>query len=163
MEMRQGGLTVRHLQAELCKEIKDILKGSRYKNESGAYVPVNVFAQNLPIRESDGDPEPVPYVIVRIEEGKVDGDDEPQMVSIMLLVGCFDDSPENKGHEGVAEIIEKIGERFLKEPMLAHAFVFQYPYEWTLQDEPSFPYFFGAAFMDFKAAAFRKEDLNRLV
>ena len=34
----------------------------------------------------------------------------------------------------------------------------QHPFDWALQDEESFPYFFGAASMTFATAAIRKED-----
>ena len=34
----------------------------------------------------------------------------------------------------------------------------QPPFDWALQDEESFPYFFGAASMTFATAAIRKED-----
>ena len=46
----------------------------------------------------------------------------------------------------------------MKNPMLANQFMFQDPFNWALQDEESFPYFFGAASLTFRASAIRKED-----
>lgn len=87
---------------------------------------------------------------------------EPQEVFVTLLIGYFDDDAGNNGHKGVLGIIQKIQERFMKEPMLAKQFYFmndeQHPFDWALQDEESFPYFFGAASMTFATAAIRKED-----
>lgn len=43
-------------------------------------------------------------------------------------------------------------------PLFANQFMFQDPFDWALQDEESYPYYFGAASMTFKTAAIRKED-----
>ena len=122
----------------------------------------NVYEQNLPIRQDEDAPDPMPHVIVRLETGQDNGGVEPQEVFVILRIGYFDDDAENNGHKGVLGIIQKIQERFMKEPMLAKQFYFmhdeQHPFNWALQDEESFPYFFGAASMTFATAAIRKED-----
>ena len=101
-------------------------------------------------------------MIVRVETRQPKGGVEPQEVFVTLLIGYFDDDAGNNGHKGVLGIIQKIQERFMKEPMLAKQFYFmndeQHPFDWALQDEESFPYFFGAASMTFATAAIRKED-----
>ena len=100
----------------------------------------------------------MPYIIVRLETGSTKSGTDPQEVLVTLLFGYFDDSPENNGHKGVLGMIQKVHERFEKQPMLANQFMFQDPFDLALQDEESFPYFFGAASMTFKTAAIRKED-----
>lgn len=155
-------MTATILQEELVKEIGVIFTGNLFKDSMGKDATINVYEQNLPIREDEDAPDPVPYVIVRVETGTVKSGVDPQEVFVTLLIGYFDDSPKNQGHKGVLGIIQRIQERFMKEPMLAGQFMFQndeqHPFDWALQDEESFPYFFGAASMTFKTAAIRKED-----
>ena len=59
-------------------------------------------------------------------------------------------------------MIQKIEERFMKNPMLDNRFMFlnddQHPFEWMQQLEESFPYYFGAVRMYFNTSAIRKED-----
>ena len=151
-------MTATMLQEELVKELETIFRGDLFKNSLGEYVKLNVYEQQLPIREDEDSPDPMPYIIVRLETGSTKSGTDPQEVLVTLLFGYFDDSPENNGHKGVLGMIQKVHERFEKQPMLANQFMFQDPFDWALQDEESFPYFFGAASMTFKTAAIRKED-----
>nr|DAX86220.1 MAG TPA: tail completion protein [Caudoviricetes sp.] len=155
-------MTVGNLQKELMKDIGNIFEKDLFKDSLGKYVSLNVYAQNLPIREDEDAPDPVPYIVVRVLDGKVKGWVEAQEVQVMLILGCFDDNINNDGHEILLELIQKIEERFLKNPILSKQFMFlndeQHPFEWALQEEESFPYFFGAISMSFRTATIRKED-----
>lgn len=151
-------MTATILQEELVKEMGVIFKDDLFKNSLGEYVKLNIHEQQLPIREDEDAPDPMPYIIVRIETGSTKSGIDPQEVLVTLLFGYFDDNPQNNGHKGVLGMIQKVHERFEKQPMLANQFMFQDPFDWALQDEESFPYFFGAASMTFKTAAIRKED-----
>ncbi len=152
------GLTAASLQETLCGEIGRIFEGQFFGNSDHDLVSLNVFEQFLPVRETDDDPDPVPYIVVRLETGTTESDNDPQTVTVTLLFGCFDDDVENNGHRTILGMIQRVQERFQKEPMLGHAFMFQHPFAWAMQDEESFPYFFGAASMTFQTAAVRKED-----
>ena len=155
-------MTVRNLQKELMKDIGNIFEKDLFKDSLGKYVSLNVYAQNLPIREDEDAPDPVPYIVVRVLDGKVKGWVEAQEVQVMLIFGCFDDNVNNDGHEILLELIQKIEERFLKNPILSKQFMFlndeQHPFEWALQEEESFPYAFGAISMSFRTPTIRKED-----
>lgn len=155
-------MTVRNLQKELMKDICNIFEKDLFKDSLGKYVSLNIYAQNLPIREDEDAPDPVPYILVRVLDGKVKGWVEAQEVQVMLILGCFDDNINNDGHEILLELIQKIEERFLKNPILSKQFMFlndeQHPFEWALQEEESFPYVFGAISMSFRTPTIRKED-----
>nr|WP_298053726.1 hypothetical protein [uncultured Lachnoanaerobaculum sp.] len=155
-------MTVGNLQKELMKDIGNIFEKDLFKDSLGKYVSLNIYAQNLPIREDEDAPDPVPYIVVRVLDGKVKGWVEAQEVQVMLILGCFDDNINNDGHEILLELIQKIEERFLKNPILSKQFMFlndeQHPFEWALQEEESFPYFFGAISMSFRTPTIRKED-----
>lgn len=155
-------MTATILQEKLAEEIGAIFKDDLFKDSLGKYGKINIFEQNLPIRQDEDAPDPMPYIIVRLETGRTKSGIDPQEVLVTLLIGYFDDDAGNNGHKGVLGIIQKVQERFEKEPMLANQFMFmndeQHPLDWALQDEESFPYFFGAMSMTFKTAAIRKED-----
>ena len=155
-------MTATNLQIALAKDIAEIFKGDLFKDSAGQYVPINIFEQYLPIRKDEDEPDPVPYVIVKIEEGKVSSWVEAQDIKITLIVGCFDDHTDNLGQKTVLGMIQKIEERYMKNPMLANQYMFfiddKNPFSWALQDEESFPYYFGAISMSFKSSAIRKED-----
>lgn len=151
-------MTAQMLQEALVRDIEKIFQGDRFSNSLGKRVPLNVFEQNLPITQSEDDPDPVPYIIVRLETGTTKSGTDPQEVLVTLLVGIIDEDTQNIGHKTVLGILQKIHERFEKEPMLDNKYRFQDPFDWALQDEESFPYFFGAASMTFQTSAIRKED-----
>ena len=75
-----------------------------------------------------------------------------RQISIILVIGIFEDSLENKGHESVLEIIERIQQHYEETPALKE-FVCADPFNWALQDEPSYPYFYGAVNLVFHAPA----------
>lgn len=155
-------MTATVLQEELCKELHNIFRNEKFKNTLGERVPLNVFEQQLPIREDEDAPDPIPYIIVRVETGTIKTGVDPQEVLVTMLFGYFDDDTQNNGHKGILGMIQRVIERFEKEPMLVNQFMLmhddQHSVDWALQDEESFPYFFGAASMTFKTAAIRKED-----
>lgn len=146
------------LQEALVDELHKIFDGERFENTLGERVPLNVFEQQLPVIQSEDDTDPVPYALVRLETGKTESSDNPQEVSVTILFGIINQSSENNGHKDVLNLIQKIYERFEKNPMLANQYMFQDPFNWALQDEESFPYFFGATSMTFQTSAIRKED-----
>lgn len=126
-------MTAQILQEELVKEIGIIFKDDLFKDSAGEYIKMNVYEQNLPIRQDEDAPDPMPHVIVRLETGQDNGGVEPQEVFVILRIGYFDDDAENNGHKGVLGIIQKIQERFMKEPMLAKQFYFMHDEQHPIQ------------------------------
>ena len=55
-------------------------------------------------------------------------------------------------------IISDIYERFAKRPVLNGRYTVQYPVLWTLQEEESYPYYFGGIYLSWEVAAVRRED-----
>ena len=54
-------------------------------------------------------------------------------------------------------IITKIYERFAKMPVLNGKYTIQYPILWAIQDEESYPYYYGGMSLLFETAAVRRE------
>ena len=163
------------LQEDLVEELKKILQGFRLKNPYGESCEINIFSQNLPVPESLEQTdipieqlenglieditmkEPYPYIIVRIEDGEIKDESSAQIVSVLLLIGIYDNAYEKQGYKDVLNIIQKIYERFAKMPVLNGKYTIQYPIVWTLQEEETYPFYFGGMNLDWEVAAVRRE------
>ncbi len=149
---------------ELAEEITAIFKCFTSKNSAGKIVPLNVFTHDTPIRAS-GDTEddeenaapPEPYVVVKTNAGNIASESEPQTVTAVCVICTYDDNSGRQGARDVLHIIDKIYERFAKYPRLGAACM-KYPVDWVLQDEDTYPYYFGGLQMQFEIPAIQKED-----
>lgn len=146
------------LQDELIEELKLMFDGMEFKNTLGERTGLNIFAQNTPMLKSDEEIEPVPYIIVHLNDGeqKVRGDSF-NIVSIALVISIYDVDSSNQGHRKVVNMIYKIQERFSKNAALKTA-SFTGDFNWTVMDTETYPYFFGACEMSFYIPSIRRED-----
>ena len=149
-------MNARLFQDALVADMEELFKDRLYKTPGGETAPVSVFAQNLPKRKSEDDEDPFPYIIVRLAEGDIENQTAAHKINVILLVGIFDDDLANQGHRQVLEMLELIQLRFEETPLLAKYYTINDPFEWALQDEESYPYFFGAAKMNFNLPAPRR-------
>ena len=150
-------MNARILQDALVADLKELFKNRRFHTPTGDDTALSVFAQNLPKRESEDDDDPFPYIIARIDSGAIESQTDPHKVAVLLLVGVYDDDTKNQGHRGVLEILEVIQQHYEETPLLDGQFTFTDPFNWALQDEESYPYFFGAANLTFELPAPRRK------
>ena len=150
-------MNARILQDALVADLKELFKNRRWETPAGETAALSVFPQNLPKRESEDDDDPFPYIIARIDSGAIESQTNPHKVAVLLLVGVYDDAAENQGHRGVLEILEVIQQHYEETPLLDGQFTFTDPFNWALQDEESYPYFFGAANLTFTLPAPRRK------
>lgn len=151
-------MTARELQKAIAADLTDLFKDRQYTTPSGEPAAIKAFRQQLPKRKSDDDDEPFPYIIVRLDSGGIENQTASHKVAVLLLIGICDDSPENTGHDAVMEIIEVIQQHYQENPFLQNGeFKFTDPFNWVLQDEESYPYFFGAANLVWEATAPRRK------
>lgn len=147
------------LQDLLAEEIKVILKDYLYRTPAGERVPMKVFTQNIPVNQNDEDEDPIPYVIIRLNSGEDNGTgDSFNTVNLVIIVGIWDDSSEAQGHRDVLNVIQKVYERFHKDPNLRNKAVYSGKFDWALQEDTYYPYHFGACSLSFHIAAIRRED-----
>lgn len=147
------------LQDELVEEMKRLLAGNLYKTPAGELKAINVYAQSIPVNETDDDEDPIPYIIVRLNSGEDDGTrDSFNSVKLVIIIGIWDDSLDSQGHRDVLNIIQKVYERFHKTPNLNNTAVYDGDFNWALQEDGYYPYFFGACSLKFRIAAIRRED-----
>lgn len=164
------------LQDELAEELKKILSGFRLKNSQGERTAINIFEQLLPMPEPAAQeemppellenglaeeitsPDPYPYIIVRVGDGEIENPDSAQTVNINLLMGIYEPDYDKQGHKDILNIIAKIYERFAKTPIFNGKYTIQYPITWVLQEEESYPYYFGGMGLSFETASIVRED-----
>lgn len=147
------------LQDELVEEMKRLLSNYLYKTPAGGRIPINVYAQNIPVNETDEDEDPIPYIIVRLNSGDDDGTrDSFNKVKLVIIIGIWDDSLDNQGHRDILNIVQKVYERFHTNPNLNNKAVYAGEFNWALQDDTYYPYSFGACSLNFNIAAIRRED-----
>ena len=146
------------LQNELMEELKRMFKDMRFKNNLGESLELNVFAQNTPFSMSDEDEDPVPYVIVHLNDGEQKvAKDSFNIVDVAVIIAIYDDNESNQGHRQLFDMIYRIQERFSKKPALKKA-SFSGDFRWTVKDDNYYPYFFGACAMNFYIPSIRRED-----
>ena len=165
------------LQDDLAADLAEIFRHFRLKNPQGETVGLNIFKQSLPIPtakdipdtvtdeeleegtyNAEAEEDPYPYIIVRVEQGTIDKIDQEQAVIVNLIIGVIDRDYNNQGHKDILNIIQKIYERFAKNAILAAKYECVMPITWALQDEESFPYFFGGMALTFETIPIRRED-----
>lgn len=180
MQMETRARTPFFFQMTLVEEMKEITSDMRFKMPRGTnLVPISVFPQALPIPQRadsppdtpedggtinyvDGEEEEAifkcPWCVVKIESGSVPEINGNQRIKAAVCFGIFNDSPDNKGHTEILNLIQRVYERFAKNPLLAGQYTYAGGFEWGLQDEDTHPYFFGAAVMDFEFQGIRREN-----
>ena len=113
------------------------------------------YAQFLPkLVNDDDDPDQYfPYFIVRVDKGKTENDDSLWTVTADIIIGVHDADVKNNGHFTVLNAITRITKRFAEEATLGYAgrkaFRCHSDMEWALQDEDTWPYFFGGVELKF--------------
>lgn len=165
------------LQDSLADELARLFEDVRFDNTKGERVPLNIYKQFLPVRTAKDIPDtvtdveleegifdaeaeimPFPYILVRVETGEIKKIDGEQTVNISLIIGTVDNNPDNQGYKDILNIIHKIYERFSKHAILAGEYECLTPIEWALQEEESFPFFFGGMALTFETLPIIRED-----
>lgn len=155
-------MTINTFLENLCREIMFLFKDFQFKEESGELTNLNVFSQSLPIPSGEDDPEPFPYIVVRAADGGKISPNSSETVRVGFVIGIFDESLNNQGYKDVFNIIDRIRQRFEKNPILCKRYCRlhseQYPIHWTTSDEDTHPYFFGGVEMTFAIPTIEQED-----
>ena len=154
-------MTALDLQEELAQEVSKILKDIVTVNAAGESISgVHVYKQNLPIILSDeeDDSKFLPYAIVRLSEGKTEDDDTPWVDTVDILFGVHDSNESNQGHQHIMVMCQRVIDRFAAEPLLASRYRAEQDMEWAIQDEDTYPYYFGGVRMKFNVPKIGRRD-----
>ena len=170
-------MNARELQQAIIDDLNKFFAGNYFKTPNHEMKPLKAYRQQLPLFDAQTTDDFFPYIIVRIDNGTVESPTAPHRVGVLLVIGIYDDGTEeyiqmsgkeskdadnwdtrNLGSIAVMEILEKIQSHYEQEPSLQNGeFYFDGPFHWTMQDEESYPYYFGACELTFTLAAPRKK------
>ena len=152
-------MTPRKLQKAIQADLEELLAKRLFKTPDGEKAAPKVYRQFVPKRASEEDEDPFPYIEVRIAGGNQKDQSSALKVQVFLVIGIYDDDHENNGSDSVLEIIEVIQSHYEQTPLLAGQFVCdteESPIEWDLQEEESWPYFFGIMSLVFSTPGSRR-------
>lgn len=154
-------MTAEQLQKDLITEIKKLLRELRCKDAQGKTVEgVTGYRQQLPVvLEDDEDPSKYfPYFIVRLQDGETKDDADPWTVTTDIILGIYDDSTDTNGHLDILWMIQKIIDRFAAEPLLCGKYRADPEISWALQDEDTYPFYFGGIELKFSVPKIERRD-----
>lgn len=148
------------LQKELKKELEELFarfsssEDAKFKERS-----VSVYEQSLPLKmeneEMDG--EMLPYVIVRLSEGELTQWEDAELVKVILVFCTSGLDMKRDGYKDCMNMIQKVKERFLKNPQLGAYFNMELPMAWAIQEDESYPIYYGGMELTFACPAIRQE------
>ena len=156
-------MTASEFQRELVEEVEKILKDIQTQNTYGEMVTgVKGYEQSLPIVTDDEEDESqfFPYFIVKMSEGKTEGDDYTWTVTADILLGCHDNSKKANGHRHIMNMIQRICDCFAAEPLMNNKFRAEQDMEWALQDEDTYPFYFGGVRIKFNIPKIGRREPN---
>lgn len=122
------------------------------------------YEQFLPVLKNEDD-EPdkfFPYFIVRLDTGKTVEEEDPWTVNVLILIGLHDEDESNRGHYSVLTAIDRITTYFCEEaspgPSRYKGYRALPDISWALQDEDTYPYFFGSVGLQFQLPKPRRKE-----
>lgn len=153
-------MTRKDLQDALVEETRELLKDVWVKNPAGEETRVKVFPQRLPeISEDDADETKLfPYAIVRLGDSLTEDDNDPWHVTVDWLLGVHDNSVDGQGHIHILTMIERITNRFIAEPWLNNIYRADQRITTALQDEDTYPFYFGGVEITFSIPKIGRRD-----
>lgn len=161
-------LTVLDAQTAVCDRLKEIFAGVTFNSSDGSRKAVGIYPQDLPVPkgsddDSDSDPSvtAIPYIIVRLTEGKNQRDD--RTVSIILVFGAYDLADDRSGYRDIVIMIERITESFMSKPHINNNFEVHPDFEWAINQEDTSPFNFGAMQLTLSVPSYNQEPDSALV
>lgn len=145
-------MTILDFQEELTRDVKRILKDIVTINAAGERVNgVNVYQQQLPVITSDEEDDSIflPYALIRLYGGKTEDDDAPWIVTADIHFGVYDADQSNQGHQHIMVMCQRVIDRYAAEPLLAKKYRAEPDIEWAVQDDDTYPYYFGGVRIKF--------------
>lgn len=126
---------------DLVKELKEYLKDFRLKNVEDLDVPLNIYEQKLPLKESKNDTKHFPYILVQTQDGTGEVDENTQQV--IFIIGTYSKDTENNGHQDVFNVMQKI-ETLIRTKIAIGNFTLKYPIQRYNELDDTYPFYFGS-------------------
>lgn len=147
------------LQRALRKDFIQLFEGF-FSSEKMDYSEkaVTIYEQDLPLSIETNEMEgKMPYVIIRLSEGEMEQPDEAERVKVVLIF-CAQAAEWNKsGYADVMNMMQRVKERFLKNPVVGSYFTAELPMKWVIQEGDTMDIYFGGMELEFACPAIRRE------
>ncbi|MBM7580011.1 hypothetical protein [Jeotgalibacillus terrae] len=150
------------LQSELKRRLENTFQDVFFNDLAGNRVPLNVYEQNLPKKQSEEE-EFFPFVIVKLLEAEKKKEKEPYITSVGFVIGTVDSDVYNQGYRDTANIINRIIENLEKQPIVKGQFTLSGPLKWVLHEEDTGSYYFGAVEASFETPELNRVDLEAMI
>lgn len=152
-------MTKKEFLDDFAEELQKILRDVYTKNTKGEDVGVSVYKNRLPVITEDEDDESkyFPYAIARISDADTD-EEQPWKQRVYVLLGVYDEDLMGEGYLHLLTMMERITDRYLTEPLLNHKYRAEPKMSTDIQDEDTYPYYFGAVEMTFNIPKVERRD-----
>lgn len=124
-------------------ELPKLFKEFTLKNVEGEQVPINIYSQYLPIKQRENT-EHFPFVLVIMIDGKEKNIESTNQAHVLFMAGVYDTDNNNQGYRDSVNIINKIYNHIKRKQILNKKYVLEYPINWMVNDETTYPYFYAA-------------------
>lgn len=159
------GKTAKQALTALKEELEKLFEGKKYSGQQSRK-SLTVYEQDLPIdngddEDADTDAAKAPYVIVKMTAGEIISPNDPQIMSAVMMICCYDDSGSRQGYEDVANIKEDIVEHFCMVPFFGGSYTVlinrEHRLAWAMQQDDTHPYYYGAVEFDITCPALTRD------
>lgn len=149
-------MTPTALQKELSEEIEKILKDIIFKTPDGGMEKIRIYGQRLPKKMQEiadcneiipwNDDKPYPFCCIKLDSGELRAIEGTHKIKTELVFGIFDDDEKCQGDQVILTMIQRISERFSKNPVLNGKFRMNLKegIGWVLDPDDRYPFYFGA-------------------
>ena len=150
------------LQQALADDLAELFSDFELTGSDGESKSINIYRQFIPIAASADDTytPPEPYIQVRVSDGELEDRDERQTVSVVLVIGIYDQSPDRQGYVDALHIVEAIKLRYGSNGVFGQKYEAKTPIRWAVSDEDTHPYYYAAVGFDVSAPAIYAEGMD---
>lgn len=139
-------MTPYDLQNELMKRMKNLFINSDEEKQK-----FNIYKQVMPekmISEFDYSDDSksdsrYPLVVVRVDTGEKQENFDYQTIKIQFIIGARNEGLNGEGYEDVMSAMQLVLNDLDKHPHMNNKAQLEYPLNWALVDENTYPYFFA--------------------
>lgn len=137
-------MTLEGLLDAIATEMREALEGFCLRSAKDNQRPVNVYTQNLPLKEGKGDENIYPYVCVCYDDSEIENPyDGKETINLYFVMGIIDRGKDNQGYRDILQMSERIKQHFFRKGVIRNAFRLTYPVRTAIQQEDTYPYFIG--------------------
>lgn len=126
--------------------------GAGYSGKS-----VSVFEQALPLGHATEEEDFMPYIIIRLMEGELGEWGGAESVKVFLIFCTTDAGMERGGHDDILNMMQKVKERLARNPQMGAFFTAELPIKWMVQDDDTYPIYYGGMELTFDCPAIQRE------